>query len=177
MKNFLILISIFVLFPILSQAAGIQVSPSKMDFTVEMGGEIVSKELVVVNPTADVQVFEVYSDEFSEIIKVNPASFTLEAGARKVVVVKVDPVEIKGSSRILRTNFSVLGKPLVETRLQTNTGVKIPTSVTINNEIVKSGNKISSKLFYMILIIVAFGSGIATHLIKHRKKKKRNYNG
>ena len=173
MKKILVFILVFVLFPVLSQAAGIQVSPSKMDFTVEIGGEPVSKELVVVNPTADVQVFEVYPDEFSEIIKANPASFTLEAGARKIVIVKVDPVEIEGSSRILRTNFSILGKPLVETRLQTNTGVKIPTSVTINNEIIKtdSNDKISSELFYMILIIVAFGSGLVTYLVRHRKKE------
>ena len=171
MKNFLILI--LILFPVLSQAAGIQVSPSKMNFTVEIGGSSVFKELVVVNPTADVQVFEVYPDEFSEIIKANPASFTLEAGARKIVIVKVDPANIEGPSKILRTNFSVLGKPLIETRLQTNTGVKIPTSVTINNEIIKtdSDDKISSGLFYMILIIVAFGSGLVTHLIRHRKKE------
>ena len=173
MKKILILILVFVLFPVLSQAAGIQVSPSKMDFTVEMGGEVVIKKLVIVNPTADVQVFEVYPDEFSEIIKANPASFTLEAGARKIVIVKVDPANIEGPSKILRTNFSVLGKPLIETRLQTNTGVKIPTSVTINNEIIKtdSDDKISSGLFYMILIIVAFGSGLVTHLIRHRKKE------
>ena len=173
MKNFLILI--LILFPVLSQAAGIQVSPSKMNFTVEIGDSPVFKELVVVNPTADVQVFEVYPDEFSEIIKANPASFTLEAGARKIVIVKVDPADIEGPSKILRTNFSVLGKPLIETRLQTNTGIKIPTSITINNEIIKtdSDDKTSSGLFYMILIIVAFGSGLVTHLIKHGKKERK----
>ncbi len=168
-----ILILVFILLPTLIQAAGIQVSPSKMDFTVEIGDEVVVKEIVVVNPTADVQVFEVYPDEFSEIIKANPASFTLEAGARKTVMVEVDPADIEGPSKIIQTNFSVLGKPLVKSRLQTNTGVKVPMSITINNKIIKidSDNKISAELFYLLLIIVAFGSGLVTYFLKHRKRK------
>ncbi|MCK5332574.1 hypothetical protein KAJ41_01775 [Candidatus Parcubacteria bacterium] len=171
-----ILILAFLLLPTIIQAAGIQVSLSKMDFAVEIGGGVAIKELVVVNPTADVQVFEVYPDEFSEIIKANPTSFTLEAGARKTVMVKVDPTDIKGSSKILRTNFSVLGRPLVESRLQTNTGVKIPILIIIDQETIKteSDNEISAELFYLILIIVAFGSGLVTYLIKHRKKFSRD---
>ena len=175
MKKILILILVFILFPALSQAAGIQISPSKMDFMVEIGGEPVFKELVVVNPTADVQVFEVYPDEFSEIIKANPASFTLEAGARKIVIVKIDPAKIEGPSKILRTNFSILGKPLIETRLQTNTGVKIPLSVAIEHIIIEneSNKRISPRLFYAILIVVALGFGSITHLIFNKKRNDR----
>jgi len=171
MKKILILAFIFL--PTLIQAAGIQVSPSKMDFTIEIKGESESKELIVVNPTADVQVFEVYPDEFSEIIKANPTSFILEAGARETILVEVDPADINGASRIIQTNFSILGKPIVESRLQTNTGVKIPISITINRETVKTNpdNKISPVLFYLILIVVATGFGLVTYFIKHRKRK------
>jgi len=172
MKNFLILIIILILSPVLSQAAGIQVSPSKIDFVLE-ANESVSKELIVANPIADVQIFEVYPDEFSEIIKANPASFTLEAGGKKTVTVTAYPDIAENVSQILKTNLSVVGKPLVESRLQTNTGVKIPMSITINSETVKtnSDNEISPVLFYLILIVVATGFGLVTYLIKHRKRK------
>jgi len=176
MKNFLIFIFTFVLLPVLSQAAGIQVSPSKIDFTLEMEGEPVSRELVVVNPTADIQIFEVYSDEFSEIIKTNPASFTLEAGERKVVTVTVYPVATKSVSQILKTNLSVVSKPLIETRLQANTGVKIPLSIVTEDTIIESeSNTISPELFYVILIVVALGFGSITHFIFKKNKKQNNY--
>jgi len=169
MKNFLFLV--LILFPVLSQAAGIQVSPSKIDFILETN-KPVSQELIVVNPTADVQIFEVYPDEFPEIIKTNPASFTLEAGGRKTVVITAYSAITENSSQILKTNLSVVSKPLIETRLQASTGVKIPIAIVVKNEIIKtdSDNKISAGLFYIILIIVAFGSGFVTYVIKHRKK-------
>ena len=176
MKNFLILILVLILFPFLSQAAGIQISPSKIDFILEVGGESVSKELVVVNPTADIQIFEVYPDEFSEIIKTNPASFTLEAGERKVVTVTARSSATENISQVLKTNLSVVSKPLVETRLQANTGVKIPLSIVMEDIIVKNESHIiSPKLFYAILIVVALGFGSITHFIFKKNKKQNNY--
>ncbi|MCK4799806.1 hypothetical protein KAS31_02415 [Candidatus Parcubacteria bacterium] len=176
MKNFLILILIFVLLPALSQAAGIQVSPSKIDLTLETGSGSVSRELVVANPTADIQIFEVYPDEFSEIIKTNPASFTLEAGERKVVTVTARSSATENISQVLKTNLSVVSKPLVETRLQANTGVKIPLSIVMEDIIVKNESHIiSPKLFYAILIVVALGFGSITHFIFKKNKKQNNY--
>ncbi|NOQ68087.1 hypothetical protein GQ568_01445 [Patescibacteria group bacterium] len=175
MKKFLILILIFILLPALSQAAGIQVSPSRIDFVLEKNRSA-SKELVVANPTADVQIFEVYSDEFPEIIKVNPASFTLEAGGRKTVTVTAYLSATENVSQILKTNLSVVGKPLVETRLQANTGVKIPLSIVIEHIIIEneSNKKISPGLFYAILIVVALGFGSITHFILKKSKKQNN---
>ncbi|MCK4525177.1 MAG: hypothetical protein KAU07_01960 [Candidatus Andersenbacteria bacterium] len=176
MKNFLILILALVFLPVLSQAAGIQVSPSKVDLVLEEN-KSASKELIVANPTADVQIFEVYPDEFPEIIKANPASFTLEAGGRKTVIVTAYPAITENVSQILKTNLSVVGKPLVETRLQANTGVKIPLSIIIEYVAIEtaSNNKISPRLFYAILIVVALGFGSITHLILKRNKKRNNY--
>ena len=174
MKNFLILI--LVLFPVLSQAAGIQVSPSRVDLVLEENRSA-SKELIVANPTADVQVFEVYPDEFPEIIKANPASFTLEAGGRKTVTVTAHIDTVENTSQVLKTNLSVVGKPLIETRLQANTGVKIPLSIIIEYVGIEtaSNNNISSRLFYAILIVVALGFGSITHLIIKRNKKRNNW--
>ena len=175
MKNFLILILVLILLPVSSQAAGIQVSPSKIDFILE-ANKSVSKELIVANPTADVQIFEVYPDEFPETIEANPASFTLEAGGRKTVIVTAHPAITENTSQILKTNLSVVGKPLIETRLQANTGVKIPLSIVIEHVVTEteSNNKISPKLFYTILIIVVLGFGFITHLIRSKNKKRND---
>ena len=176
MKNFLILILIFILLPVLSQAAGLQVSPSKIDIVLE-ANKSASKELIVTNPTADVQIFEVYPDEFSEIIKANPASFTLEAGGRKTVIITANINTAENTSQVLKTNLSVVGKPLIETRLQANTGVKIPLSIIIEYVAIEtaSNNNISPRLFYAILIVVSLGFGSITHLILKKNKKRNNY--
>jgi hypothetical protein len=122
----LLLAVISVVLPFVAIAAGIQVSPSRLDVTVP-AGRIAQRELVVANPTADVQLFTVYADEFEEYIKPNPASFTVEAGGRKTVI-----INIKGSDNgTLSTNISIVGKPLVDARLQTNTGVKIPITIVV----------------------------------------------
>ncbi|MCK5466711.1 hypothetical protein KAI56_04445 [Candidatus Parcubacteria bacterium] len=175
MKNFLILILIFILIPVLSQAAGIQVSPSKIDFVLR-ANESASKELIVANPTADVQIFEVYPDEFLEIIKVSPISFTLEAGGRKIVTVTAHFAMPENNPQILKTNLSVVGKPLIETRLQANTGVKIPLSISMEPIIIenKSNKRISPELFYAILVAIALGLGFITQLVIKRNKKRNN---
>ena len=104
-------------------AAGIQVSPEKLEFELA-AGRAKTEEITVTNPTADVQLFEVYPDDYDRSIKANPASFTLEAGGRQKVSITVDPFKLSGG--VISTSLSVLGKPLAESRVQVNTGVKIP---------------------------------------------------
>src|SRR3989338_10080047 len=70
-----------------ASAAGISVSPAKLDLIVS--GFQASAQIVVANPTRDVQVFEIYADDFAENFIFNPASFTLESGERKVVLVTI----------------------------------------------------------------------------------------
>lgn len=104
-------------FPLSLIAAGIQVSPSKLQIQ-----ETKSAQLVVANPTGNVLLFEIYPDEFKENIKINPESFTLEAGARKTITVE----NIKKTTGTLVTNISVVSRALADSELQANTGVKIP---------------------------------------------------
>ena len=124
MKYILLSILSFVLVPWNALAAGIQVSPEKLDFP--LSETVSTQEVVVANPTADVQVYEVTADDFAKAIEFTPASFTLEAGTRKKVLVKVDQSKLNGA---VATNISILGKPLAESKLQINTGVKIPVNV------------------------------------------------
>lgn len=168
-----IFVIVFILLPLLAQASGIKVSPSRIDIITEINKPM-SGELIVVNPTADVQIFEIYPDEFPEIIKANPASFTLEAGAKKTVAVTAYPAAAENVSRVLRTDLSVVGKPLIKTRLQTNTGVKIPITVVVGRSatMTESDSGISLRLLYIILNVVSFGAII--YLIYSKNKRRNN---
>jgi|GEM_PF-1417249 hypothetical protein len=115
-------------------AAGIQVSPARLDFTV-FGNRQASQTLTVVNPTDNVQLFEVYPDDFTEQIKTMPTSFTLEAGAKKTVTITVLPQQgnTQNSGQILSTNLSIVGKPLDSSQpFSVGTGVKIPLNVILS---------------------------------------------
>ncbi len=147
------------LFPSLALASGIKVSPEKLQF--ETGGKTQRKEIVVANPTADVQLFEVYADDFSKAITANPASFTLEAGNRKTVTITVDPSKL--GSGITTTNLSVVGKPLTDSRVQINTGVKIPITISAHQPWYR-------KIILPIGILV-IAIAVAANFYKSRKQK------
>jgi P pilus assembly chaperone PapD len=120
-KLLLVLIAVA---PLAAAGAGIQVSPSKLKLEIAADNPAAA-ELAIGNPTADVQLFEVYPDDFAGIISANPSSFTLEAGAAQTVRITVFPGKLKGEET-LATNISVLAKPLADSRFQANSGVKIP---------------------------------------------------
>lgn len=113
------------LLPSSMMAAGIQVSPAELNVSGP-AGKIVKQDLVVANPTTDVQLFEVSADDFEKNIQPRPASFTLEAGSRKTVVLEITPL----ADQKITTNISVVGRPLAGASLQTNTGVKIPITIS-----------------------------------------------
>jgi P pilus assembly chaperone PapD len=124
----LIIFSSLLLLPALSLAAGIQVSPSHLD--IKLAKKSTSAEIVVANPTSDVQIFDVYADDFSDQIKANPSSFTLEAGSRKAVAINVAASGLQRDSTVT-TFLSVVGSPLADSHIQARTGVKIPVSITV----------------------------------------------
>lgn len=121
MKFFLPLFLLMI--PAAVSAAGIEVRPAELH--VESGS---TAELVVANPTSDVQIFEVYADDFDSLLDINPRSFMLEAGGRKIVTVQVSASEF--DEGIMSTLISVVSSPLVDSRFQAKTGVKIPTTIT-----------------------------------------------
>ena len=162
MKKILIIIVLF--FPLVVQAAGIQVTPERLEFEIA-ASKSQTKEITVANPTADVQLFEVYPDDFESIINVNPKSFTLEAGGQKEVSVTIKPDSL--SAGVLSTNLSIVGKPLAESRVQVNTGVKIP--VTVKNA------KPEYKNFLPIIVAVAIAVGIiAGNFLLQRLRSKNS---
>lgn len=127
-KIFYILFFLFLLFPHSVIAAGVEASPSKLE--LRTSGSNVKAELSVRNPSADVQLFEVYPDEFGEDIKILPESFVLEAGSSKAVAISY--VAKNGKEKIIKTNISVVARPLSESRFQFNSGIKIPITIIVD---------------------------------------------
>jgi len=148
-------------------ASGIKVDPSKLEIAAK-ANEQVSKEMMVTNPTSDVQLFKVYADDFSDIIKANPASFTLEAGEEKKVVIIIRYSGDQKASGILKTNLSVVARSLAETKFETNAGVKIPVSITVLES--DPAKQISKSEYYAYVLVVSLAAGGVTHLLRRKRK-------
>ena len=127
MKRFIaILIAISFLTPNLAQAAAVKIKPSEIKIDIS-AGVLVEEEIIIENPGVDVFLFEVYLDNFSEWIKINPESFVLESGESQKVILEIKNHE----TGIYSAMISVVAKPLSERKFRTNAGVKIPLEVRI----------------------------------------------
>lgn len=144
---------LLLLLPITAIAAGLQVSPSKLEMSVT--GKPVATTLVVVNPTADVQLFEVYVSDFDKLITLRPASFTLQSGQRQNVAVSVNPTYMPSGSGMVSTDVSIVGRPLAQSNVPVGTGVKVPLTVTLSTRRVPT----TQQLVYAFAIVVAVSLG------------------
>ncbi len=163
---------IFILYFILAAApfagaSGIKVDLSKLEITAKTN-ELISEEMMVTNPTSDVQLFKVYTDDFSDIIKATPASFTLEAGAEKKVIITIKAISDQKTSGILKTNLSVVARPLAETKFETNAGIKIPVSVSILES--DPAKPIPKWEHYLYVLAVSLAAGWVTYFLHQRRK-------
>lgn len=155
----LTLITIFgILLPNIALAAGIQATPEKLEFEVN---KTQTKEIIIANPTADIQLFEVYPDDYDRSIKASPASFTLEAGARKKVEITVDSSRLSG---MVSTNLSIIAKPLVDSKIQVDAGVKIPIVINTTN------SKLNAYIGLGVIALLLAGAG-GRYYYRTRKRK------
>ncbi len=114
-------------------AAGIQVSPAKMDISVQSAAKA-SATITIANPTTDVQLFTIAADDFGEAITANPSSITLQAGDRHEIMIAIDGQKLpKNSGALYATNLSVISRPLADNRVKVGTGVKIPLIVRVTD--------------------------------------------
>ncbi len=151
--------------PVLTLGAGIQVSPSRLEILIR-SKEIVTQTITVVNPTADVQIFEVYADDYENFIESNPKSFTLESGTKKNIIISFNPDISKQSSEQITTTLSVTGKPLSESKFSVGTGVKIPINITVDNS--QARTSINSYLLLTLAMVIGLAIII---FIKFKPKK------
>jgi LPXTG-motif cell wall-anchored protein len=164
MKKYIVAVSLvaYILSAHSAMASGIQVSPARLAF--EVSGKPQSKELVVVNPTADVQVFRVYADNFTDAFIVSPESFTLEAGQRKNVLVTVNPKRMSANSS-MTTTISVIGSPLVSGQLPVGTGAKVAVTVTSTGRSFITENGLIAGAAAVLM------AGIGVYWFRRRRKK------
>lgn len=122
------LLVILLLSPALAHSGGLQVSPVKLEFKLALD-QTQSQTLVVINPTADVQLFEIYLDEVQPGLKLAPESFTLEAGARRDVTVTADGGKFE--SDLTLATLSLVSRPLSDSRVNVGAGAKIPITIRL----------------------------------------------
>lgn len=141
-----------------AQAAGIQVSPSSLDFVVATN-KPVTHEIVVANPTADAQLYQVYADDFTSALTVFPESFTLEAGGRKTVQIAITPTALKqNNSQLLSTTLSITSQPLASGKLSVGTGVKLP--ITVSSKFVANKNWLVWAGLAVLTLLASAAAGI-----------------
>lgn len=162
MKKFLI----FLFLPFFAQASGIQATPPKLELQTEVGKPL-QVEILVQNPSADIQVFEIYLDEFKKVIKTYPESFTLQPGEQKRITITIEALS---EPKILSTFISVVGKPLLETKFQANAGVKIPLTITVLKPVL--AKKFSPLVYYFGSFALIVLGLIIFYLIQKFIKKK-----
>ena len=129
LRYIIILISAGVFLAATANASALKVAPSSLDFDYA-SGKTEQKILTAENPGKDAALFEVYPDDFSEQININPSSFVLNPGEKKGVVV-LSSFEKQG---VYATAISVVSKPLSDRTFKTNAGVKIPVEVRVGQK-------------------------------------------
>lgn len=154
--------------PGLVKGSGIAVSPAKLELTVEAQTKF-PEALAVTNPTADVLLFEVYPDEFNDLIKLDPATFIIEAGGKQYIAITFDPDQLPDrSSSLLTTNISVVSKPLLDSRFQANTGVKIPITLSYPYQKPRS---LEAWLIFSISLAILLTLKLYCHYHKRQRPK------
>lgn len=107
------------------QAVGIGAAPAELELNLEVG-KSKTERLVIQNPSSAVSLFDVYPDEFQDIIRVIPSSFVLEGGKEREVTVSVNPKK----AGIIQTALSIVSRPLSENEFGANAGVKVSIVIT-----------------------------------------------
>lgn len=158
--------------PAFVYAAGIEATPARLTLVVAAGktGEIA---LQVGNPTADVQVFEVYPDSFTDALAVEPKSFTLEAGTkRSVKIILQKPLQ---ANQKIQTDISVVAQTLAPAALQANSGIKIPLAVEVGEKTffgIPRAWFYSATILYAAVILI-FLSGIGYYFWQKRERAQQ----
>ena len=148
-----------------ASAVGLSVFPDEIKIS-SAAGEPVAGKLKIKNPSGEVSVFEVYPDDFGEIVKIIPASFILESGQEKEISVRAAARE-KG---ILKTNISVIATPVASSSFNTGNGVKIPLEITIGKSKFGFASAVKSLPSYPAMALAAGLLFLAAALVFFAKR-------
>ncbi|MEK7658954.1 MAG: hypothetical protein AAB352_03770 [Patescibacteria group bacterium] len=175
-KYILILVAIFIFAASYAGAVSIKVSPSEIK--IKTGTNSVKKEITIENPGNNVALFEVYVDNFSDWIKINPESFILNGGKSQKVALEIKNKE----TGIFSTMVSVVAKPLSDKEFSAAAGVKIPLEITFSEKgagvfaasVLDSFSRIYKNQKYLIfLFLIIFIVFIFFAIIRLKKKQEK----
>lgn len=168
MKKIFLLFFLLCLFkaPFQAIAAGISVTPSSLIYYLPVKTKVIQK-LAVENSFTNPQIYEVYSDELSDLVAISPASFRLEPGERQEVQIIVTA---KNSGNFA-TFISVMAADINRQQFNAATGVKIPLQITA----LTPAPTFFQKNFIWFIIIVCCLILLLDVLIITRFKKKLSW--
>jgi hypothetical protein len=113
--------AVFVFMPLSVSALGISAIPSKVLVTSTVH-QPEYKALTLKNPSQEAAIFDVFIEDFQEIVRVEPRNFLLESNQKKTVQVVVLPQE----AGVFSTDISVVARSLSAQSFKGGTGLKIP---------------------------------------------------
>ncbi len=123
----IILISVFFILPFFSvEGISLKVVPSSMEIKM-IAGTTENIVFEIENTSRDVNLYEIYIDNFSEIATLRPQSFILEGSQKKQVIVEIK-IPKEG---IFSTDISVVAKPLSGRQFKAGAGIKIPLTIRV----------------------------------------------
>lgn len=149
-KNILIFLLVLLL-PQQLTAAGIFVNPNKL-FLKTTAKQQVIKELKVKNISPGPVIYNLYTDELSEMIAINPPFFRLEPNAEQIITLTIVP----SVSGVLTTNISIVAQEIDRRKFNADAGVKIPIEI-IALPVGTNSNYTIIIIFCLFLIVVLSG--------------------
>jgi hypothetical protein len=117
---------LLLLFPNISQAVGVAVEPSSLEFIYNANQ---SETLLISNISQEPIVITVQADDLADNINIQPSEFTLLPD-------QVSPVDLEfyftdQQSGIKKTNISIISKALHKKSFNAASGIKIPVTIAI----------------------------------------------
>lgn len=152
-------------------AIGIGAKPSVLDLELKVG-KSKKTEILVYNLSQEAGIFQVFSEELNEWIKIEPNNFRLEAEENKKVKITVLPKE----EGIKAINLSVLATPLNRRSFSVGPGLKIPLRLNVKEEksiFLASLLKVISQNWIWIIGALMIISIIGFFLVRYFKKRRR----
>ena len=164
-KTIFIIITIFLLSASIAQAVGVSVVPSKLLIETQVN-QFAKTIITVKNPSDVVGIYDVYTGDYEQWIKIKPESFTLEASETKQIEFQIKPP----MAGIFATQISVVAKPLSSREFQANSGIKVPFEIRASDS-----NKgfIWNRVFTLANIILAIYAIISLIFLNSVIKKIR----
>jgi hypothetical protein len=163
MKKLIIIICLLAVSLNSAVAAGISITPSKLEFKLETGQKQTEK-LTVSNITDSPLVYSFYADELRDQIIAQPTTLRLEPNEVQEIKVIANPRH-KGT---YLTNLSVLAQDLDKKEFNAVAGVKVPLEMIVLPSSHSSFYK--NIIWYIIILLILIVAVIM--FVNYRRRRK-----